>query len=397
MGHSSIARITSLAAAGSLFLCSGAGAETTVVPQASIKYEYNSNVFEVPPGDPLLVAQGDLQRADTTEYFIGGVTFVGNYDQQKVTLNLQGREIRYNHYTRLDHSEYLGDARLDWVLNSRIDGDLDYSRDHSMVAFMNRESLQLEVDTSQDASAKVNIKLPSNFKVSGGFENHDVETPLPLFPQAGTIDNTARLGLSYYGQTNLSYGLEFSRIDGKFRNNIEPASYSQSNGDFIFNYGNGTLSKVTGSIGYSSRKDDGIDSTSSGLTGSIAFSRQLTAKTSIKAQLSRGISSYVVGGGAETDTTATLGATWAATYKISVDASISHTHSVFGKQAFGEAIDTGRSDQYSVANLAMTYQFLRWLAVRPYARYEKRQSNTAEFTYDGSLIGIELAGKYGQH
>ncbi|HEY0802272.1 MAG TPA: hypothetical protein VGD54_15650, partial [Steroidobacteraceae bacterium] len=35
-------------------------AEISAVPDASIKYEYNSNIFAVPAGDALLVSQGDL-------------------------------------------------------------------------------------------------------------------------------------------------------------------------------------------------------------------------------------------------------------------------------------------------------------------------------------------------
>lgn len=371
-----------------------ADAEFAAVPEGSIRYEYNSNIFAVPPGDPLLVAQGDLQRSDTTSTLVGGVVFNGTWGLQKLTAKFEGREVYYGHYTQLNHSEYLGDLDFHWTFNSRLDGDFDVRRDHSMAAFMDRETTQLEVDTTQDAIANLNFKFASDFRLEAGFTNHDVETPLQGYPDAKVLENTQRLAVRYLGVSNLSFGIEGSRLEGRFSGSIDPSTYDQDNEDFVFTYAAGSFSKINGSIGYSSRKDDISNVTTSGVTGAIGFSRQLTGKTSINGEVRRAINIFVVGGGSEIDTSESLGANWEATSHITVTGNVGHIHSVYGQQAVTDMVDEGRTDQYSFVSLSVSYQIFRWLSLRPYGRYETRHSNKAEFTYDGSIVGVELRGQY---
>jgi hypothetical protein len=372
-----------------------AHAEIKAVPEASIDYEHNSNIFAVPAGDPLLVAQGDLTRADTISTYQAGVTVKGAWGLQKLKAQFEGREIRYNHYSELNHSEYLGDVDFQWVLAQLCDGNFDVRRDHRMAPFMNRESTVLEVDTNQDETANINFKVLSDYRLEAGVLNHDSKTPLQGFANSEILENTERLALRYTGVRNLSYGLEISQLNGEFKDSVSPSKYKQDNADLVFGYGaEASISQLSGSIGYSKRTYDGTDATTSGFTGSIDYSRQVTAKTAIKAEVRRAINIYVVGGGTETDTSASLGATWAATALITVAANASHVHSAFGQQAGGAAPDGGRSDQYSAVNLSVGYQWLRWLSLRTYGRYETRHSNRDNFGYDGTVVGIELRGQY---
>jgi hypothetical protein len=383
------------AAAVSLMGLGVAGAEIKAVPQASIDYEHNSNIFAVPAGDPLLVAQGDLTRADTIGTYMVGVNVTGAWGLQQLSAQFEGREIRYNHYTQLNHSEYLGAVDFHWSLGQLFDGNFDVRRDHRMAPFMNRESTQLEVDTNQDETANINFKISGDFRLEAGYLNHDSKTPLQGFENSEVEENTERLALRYTGVRSLSYGLEISQLNGEFKNSVNPSKYKQDNYNFVFGYGaTGSISQLTGSLGYSKREYDGSDATTSGLTGSIAYARQVTAKTAIKAELRRAINIYVVGGGTETDTSASLGATWAATGLITVAANTTYIHAAYGPQAGGAAQDLGRSDQYTQVNLSVGYQMLRWLSLRPYGRYETRHSNRGNFGYDGTVVGIELHGQY---
>jgi hypothetical protein len=263
-----------------------------------------------------------------------------------------------------------------------------------MALFMNRESTVLEVDTTQDATANFNLKFAGDYRLEAGILNHHVDTPLQGFPNAAILENTERLAVRNLSVKNLSYGIEYSYMQGEFSSSVIPSKYRQYNADLVFTYGAGSDSKLNGSIGYSNRKDDATDSSTSGLTGSIGYARQLTGKTSMTAELRRAINIYVVGGGSEVDTSGSLGVNWSATRLINVTASVSHTHSAYGQQAAANVQDNGRSDDYTAVNLALDYQIRRWLSLRPYTRYETRHSNRAEFTYDGTLIGVELRGQY---
>jgi hypothetical protein len=319
----------------------------------------------------------------------------GAWGLQKLIANFEAREIRYSHYTDLNHTEYLGDVDFHWTLGQLFDGNFDVRRDHRMALFMNRESTALEVDTVQDETANINFKISSDFRLEAGYLNHDSKTPLQGFADAEIEENTERLALRYTGVKDLSYGLEVSRLNGEYKDSITPSKYHQDNVDLVVGYGaTGSISQLSGSVGYSKREYDGSDATTSGITGSIAYARQVTAKTAVKAELRRAINIYVVGGGTETDTSASLGATWAATGLITVAANTAYIHAAFGPQAAGAAQDAGRSDNYNQVNLSVGYQMLRWLSLRTYGRYETRHSNRGNFDYDGTIVGIELRGQY---
>jgi len=372
-----------------------ARAEIKAVPEASIDFQHNSNIFAVPAGDPLLIAQGDLTRADTISTYQAGVAVNGAWGLQKLTAKLEGREIRYNHYSDLNHSEYTGDVDFHWSLGQLFEGNFDIRRDHRMAVFMNRESTTLEVDTSQDETANVNFKISSDFRLEAGYSNHDTKTPLQGFADAEIEENTERLAFRYTGVRNLSYGIEVSRLNGEFKDSVNPSKYKQDNAGLVFGYGTmGSISQLSGSVGYSRREYDGSNADSSGITGSIAYERQVTAKTGIKAELRRAINIYVVGGGTETDTSASLGATWAATSLITVAANTTYIHAAYGPQSAGVAQEAGRSDDYTQVNLSVGYQVLRWLSLRPYGRYETRHSNRENFGFNGTIVGIELRGQY---
>lgn len=372
-----------------------ARAELKFVPQASIDFEHNSNIFAVPAGDLVLVEQGDLTRGDTISTYQIALAVNGNWGQQKLTALFEGREIQYAHYTRLTHQEYLGDLDYFWALGDLFDGNFDVRRDKRQALFMNRESTALEVDTTQDETANINFKLASRFRIEAGVIVHNSKTPLQGFEDSEVNENTERVAVRRLGAGNLSYGVEVSRLNGEFKESVNPSKYNQNNGLFVFSYGGqGAVSILNGSLGYSKRTYDGSDLTTSGVTGSIGLTRQVSAKTSIKAELKRQINIYVVGGGTETDTSGSLAATWAATGLITVNGELSYTRASFGQQSVADTFDNGRVDSYGDFNLALNYQVLRWLAIRPYGRYDTRSSNRTNFSFNGTIVGIELKGKF---
>jgi hypothetical protein len=378
-----------------LALPGAAWAEIKFIPQASIDYEHNSNIFAVPANDEVLIEQGDLTRGDTIGTYGVALGVNGNWGQQKLTAILDGRDIQYSHYTRLNHKEYLADVDYFWAVGDLLEGNFDVRRDKRMAQFMNRESTALEVDTNQDETANVNFKVTSALRLEAGVIEHNSKTPLPGFENSEVEENTERVAVRRLGTGNLSYGLEISRLNGEFKESVNPSKYNQDNGLFVFGYGaQGAVSILNGSIGYSKRQYDGSDLTTSGVTGSIALTRQVSAKTSLKVELKREINIYVVGGGTETDSSANLGASWAATGLITVNADLSFTHASFGQQSSTDVFDAGRADNYGAVNMAVTYQVLRWLAIRPYGRYDSRHSNRLNFSFDGTIVGIELKGKF---
>ncbi len=378
----------------SLLLAATARAELESVPFVSVDFQHNSNIFAVSAADPILITQGDTTRADSIVTYLAGVDMNGAWGLQKLTAHLEDRQVDYSHYGRLDHNEYRVDVDFHWALGSRFDGNLDVRRDHTMALFKDRESTQLEVDTIQDETANVGFKITNNFRLEAGALNHEAQTPLEGYSDARIIEDTEYVALRYTGVSNLSYGLQYSYLNGEFKDSTNPSKYNQSSEDFVFTYGVAAVAKLDATIGYTKRSYEGINDTTGGITGLIDLSRQLTAKTSITAEVRRAINVYVVGGGSEIDTSESLVAKWLATGRLAVLANVAHTHAVYGQQSTLDSFDSGRSDQYNSVTMSVIYQIKRWLTVRPYGEYETRRSNETLFSYNGTIVGIELRGQF---
>jgi len=383
-----------IAFAACLAEAGAASAEVSVSPRASIDVEYNSNIFSVAPGSPELVAQGDLQRSDTTLNYAAGLTVDGKWGLQQLTANFQGSEIDYVHYTDLDHSEYLGDVAFIWKSNGPFDGKLDVQRNHVMAPFKDTNTTELEVDTIQQFTGTLNVHVLNDFRLESTYSNTDSKTPVPGYPEASVNENTEKVAFLYAGTANLSYGVGGAELEGKYSNSVNPTTYRQSTADIAVDYAVGAFSKINAWLGYSDRTYSSTAQSNSAITGSLEFLRQLTGKTSISVDLSRAINNYVVGGGSEIDTSATLGVNWAATAKITVTAHIAETHSDFGQQSPTITTDAGRVDNFRTASMSLDYQVLRWLTLRAYGQYQSRDSNLYQYIYNASIVGLQMKGQF---
>jgi hypothetical protein len=119
----------------------------------------------------------------------------------------------------------------------------------------------------------------------------------------------------------------------------------------------------------------------------------LTGKTSVYVQFQRLINSYVTAGSSEIDVGGLVGAYWQATPKLGVAVNYSHVRSNFEGETLVNALTLGRKDNSSFSTIEVKYQPLRWLTVRPYIKRQVRESSLEQFTYNDTMVGIELLAK----
>jgi hypothetical protein len=103
------------------------------------------------------------------------------------------------------------------------------------------------------------------------------------------------------------------------------------------------------------------------------------------------VNSYITTGGNELDTTAGFSVAWQATYRTTVRVGYSWTNSSFSQSAVNGQ-DT-RVDHFQAANAEVNYLILRWLSIRPYARYLTRSSSQGLYDFNGTIVGIEIQAK----
>jgi hypothetical protein len=369
--------------------------QSTTDAYATAQIEHDSNIFRVPNSAAAAQLSGDPTLADTDMRYIVGLTGDYLWSLQRLTANLEARRIDYNHFSFLDHFEYLGNIQYDWKASSALDGLLQFREERLAAPFADRQSLTtLELNTDRNLVAKLNYNVNPLWRLDTGVNYHTLETPIPLFPDYTEHEVGTRIGLSYLGVANLTYGIGVDHINGDFSNAVGVAPYTQTTALLKANYIISGLSSLNGSVGYTKRDQNENGGNISTATGDLAYSRQLTGKTSLVVQLSRAVNSYVIGGGSEVDTTGSAALTWRATYKISVTATGGYTRSTFEGEGIPGTVIQGRLDHSPFGSVNLAYQVLRRLQIKGYFSTEHRDSNVELFHYNDTIVGIQLTGHW---
>jgi hypothetical protein len=370
-------------------------AQSMANPYASASVEYDSNVHRLPNSQAAQTYYGDPTLADWDTKIIAGIEDTYLWGQQKFIGKVEARRFQYNHFTDLDHFEYLADLALNWKLSRLFDGLLEFHDERFAAPFVNNNSTTLEVNTDRNIVGNVKYNFTRDWRLDAGVNFHTLSTPLQLYPDYAQHETGSHLGISYLGVANLSYGIAYDHLSGNFSYAPDVGPYSQSSGSFKVNYVLSGLDSLNGAIGYSRRNQTvgnqiGNDNGSvSAVTGSLGYTRQLTGKTSFWLQVVRAINSYAAAGGSEVDTSATMGLSWQATYRLNVSASGGYMRSTFAGQVIPGSTATGRYDHSPSGGLNITYDVLRRLRIKAFFVRQSRSSNYELYSFGDTFAGIQ--------
>ena len=357
--------------------------------EATAKYEYNSNIFDLPAG--YTEAGAPVSKRDDWYQAYGGTLQANDlWDQNKFYATLTGKEFLYDYFTALNHTEYSFDGGLAWKAGTDLDGKFDVTRSHSMVPFTNLLQTQISVTTDQKETAQIGWQFIPDWRVQGVGYYHTDEQPLVGSPDLKLAETSGQLALQYLGRAGLVAGISGTYTRGNYTgsNTIANPDYDQETLQFIATYQVTGSSSFVGQAGYSRRTSTSLFDDTSGPTGRFVYKNQLTPKTSVNVSIERDINSYITNSGSEFDTSAATGVTWQATYKLSVTANYVYTRSLLPDQ--GNTPDTNRIDHLQFVNLKIDYQPLRWLWVQPYANVQTRSSNFIGAAFNSSVYGVSF-------
>lgn len=373
-----------------------AHADGTWTPYAAADIEHDTNIFDLPRSGPTPVGSNGPTYGDT--FLEGRAGLEGTYqlDQQKFFGTAEFRHFAYRNFTELDHNEELLDGGLKWKLNRVVDGSVEYRHEQRMVQFYElSQTTTLILETENLAKASINLNVSPEWRLETHATDRDLDSPRNDIPGLSLHEESIREGVRYLGVANLSAGLDAEYLEGKYEHDptaVTP-NYHQTSLSLAGTYILSGLTNFSGTAGYI-RRVDPTNAGASGLNGSLSYQHYLSGKTSINVQLSRLLSTYVTTGGNEIDSTAGMTVNYQATYKILIRGGYSYTHSSFPQTPIGTTT-FDRVDRFQTGNVDLTYQILRWLSIRPYARYQTRGSNDPMYSFNGTTVGVELlARKY---
>jgi hypothetical protein len=364
-----------------------AGAQATANPYADVHYEHDSNVFRVQNSQANLIAIGDPTLADNDLKTVAGAEGEYLWSEQKLTATIEGRRYDYDHFTALDHNEYLADVALKWKTTSLLDGTLEARQEQLMAPFALGNSAQLTIDVDRKISETLNLNFNPDWRLESGVYSHNLKSPLQDFPDFVEREVGTQLALLNRSVAHLTYGITVDHISGRFENAPDVGTYNQTDAQLTANYAVNALTSFKGAVGYTKR-DQVLDSVSAA-TGMLGYSRQLTGKTTFTLNVTRAINSYVAAGGSEIDTSATVGLNWQATYKIAATASGGYMHSTFVGQFVPGSLANGRADTLPTGALGLNYQIFRHAILKAYLQKQSRSSNIDVYNFSDTTVGVE--------
>ena len=368
-------------------------ADVTGEASARVQYESNSNVLNrqdtsFGPGTD------NLRRSDT--YISEGATF-GLHDfvgRQDLFLTASVTKFQYDHLTELDNTGYTFDGGMNWELNRILNGNIEVGRTRAMTPFLDTSSSTLSQTTDQRESAGARLKIASNWRLDGTGSTHTSEQSQAVGPETRLSEQSGTVALNYLGFGNFTSGVDAGYLSGKYTGggptNLQP-SYHQITFDLLGAYKASGRSSFTGSVGYSTRESASGANSTSGTTGDISFLDQLTPKTSFSVDVRRAINSYLTNAGSEIDTSAAVGATWLATFKLDVHLGYTYMYREFPNQTpAGYPVGTKLEEAQQAVTLDLNYHPTRWLDIRVYGNVLTRDANAAEDKFNATIYGISF-------
>jgi hypothetical protein len=398
-----------LAAACALAGSPGAWALTDFSPYATVGVEHNSNVFARSPTDPPFAATGNTQLADTLFRYLGGGDLDLAWERDRLRLNAEAQHFNYSHFSALDHTEYKFSGDFDWHLGPVVDGSLVYKQSHIMSPLQDTLSDQLELQTDKTGTATVRVLITPEWRFDAAPTWHQLDTPLPQYPQFGLHETGAAASLNYLGINKLTAGLRGEYTDGSYGHILGATNYRQSTEQLTADYKLTGFSSFDGQLGFTQRNSSLVNPADAALiggggvgfvgrttafTGSLGFTRQLSVKTAVNLRVFREISSYTAGANSEIGTGGEAGITWSPDVKFTFSLHYrQETQSIQGALVIDNGVGN-RVDHLRTGEFYVKYHFTQWLTLRPYVTRDDRGSNVQNASYNATLVGVDLTARW---
>ena len=366
---------------------------------ASLGFTHDSNVYRVPNGI------GDNY---TTASLLGG--FDQPIGRQRVYGTARVGYSKYQDQSVLDNTSYAVNAGWDWATIEKLSGNLNASASQSL-ATQNGNSIQPTTGRNllkvEQLNGSVRWGGDGVLSLFGNYGHSRVSfSAIQSLPSESTGD-TASVGVNYRLGASVSVGsaLRFTHTQSPYAiavvsNPSGPGDYraDSSNGrnlDLLANWTYSAQTSVAARLSWTRQTYSSSNRDFSGVTGSLLGRYAPTAKLAFSASIARdagtngslfnvvnpstGDQTTFVSENSTTTDSLSLGATYAATAKISANAGFQYRRSTY------DAGGTDFADNFRRATLGVTYAVTR--AGLLACNFSRDSRNSIVNAYDANVFG----------
>jgi exopolysaccharide biosynthesis operon protein EpsL len=262
---------------------------------AGISLVRDSNLFRLPKSALL---QDGTSRADTLRQLSVGGKAGFQASLQRFSLEAAVLDNHYQSNSYLDNTSYNALGRWDWQVGERVAGNLKYNYRRSLADFGDRQRESRDLLTERSPSLNVNWRIGNEYLLGGELSRQDLRHS---DPSQSLLDNqldSAALTFAFTTGSTNSIGAQIRQTNSKYRlpqtlaGQTFSNDYQQTDLGFVASWQLTGLTRVNGSVGYSSRKQDDFSSRDfSGITGRGSLEWSPTAKTVVRFGVGRQLAS----------------------------------------------------------------------------------------------------------
>ncbi|MEO6030965.1 MAG: hypothetical protein ABIP61_03520 [Burkholderiaceae bacterium] len=339
---------------------------------ASQAFTRDSNVYRLPTG----VTPTSGGRGDT----YSSTTLLGGFDQpigrQRVHASASVSANRFQDHNSLNNTGYGLDAGWDWATIEKLSGNVFVGLNQSLASLENATLIPLggrNLVKTQQFGGRVQWGGASLLTLQANYAHSTVDYSAPSYAELESSQDSVGLGAYYQlsGALRLGTGLRFSHGE------TGRTSVNKTDGhnlDLTADWQSGGRTSANARVSWTRQSNSVVGGRDfSGLTGALGASYAPTAKLAFSAALSRdagvyssfynlnnaGVGAPIFGLSENSQATnaLSLGARYAATAKINVNAGAQYRQAHLVDAAGAESTDTLRS-----MSLGATYAIARnWL------------------------------------
>ena len=354
---------------------------------AGLGYFHDDNLFRLPDDWPAF----GQQRGDSARTAQIGLLFDRRYSLQTFSAHAKLSRVKFNRFQQLDYDGKDGRFNWNWQLGSHLDGNIGATYLQMLAPYTDFRSDQRNLRVQRRQYADGGWRMHPSWRVRAGFARDTYRYDLPLQSINNRKEDTAEAGFDYLPKSGSQVGLVARRIRGRFEHgSLFGVSRTEDNFDqdelkarVLWLASGSTV--VQGLAGYARRSYPAPNghASSSGFNGRVTATHEPRGKLRYTAAVWREfapIESNVVA--YSLNKGASLGAGYAATGKLRVDANFSYEKRGYNARAALNQVQD-LDDSLRTRQLSATWNARRTLDVT--AAYTRQARSGSPFLGLGSF------------
>ena len=362
----------------------------TFTPYVTYGVYYDANLLRQPDA----VKQSGAAVSDRWTRAAAGLRIDKELGRQRLTADLSANHFSYDHFDQFNNDGKDLLANWKWVAGNQFSGNVGTNYSEGLTPFDDYRSVERSIRTQQKNYVDGSWRFHPSWQLNAGHTRYDLQYDLPAQrPSERKLDMTD-VGVDYLAPSGNKVGVVLRHINGDYeyasinsytQNEVKAKVDWQLTGKTMVQFLGGWAKREYAS---NPQRDSTVPSARVTAywkaTGKTAFSlgvwRELGATDDLAANYARnqGVS---------------LGSTWDATSKISVDGLILTEKRDYNGVAVIDGIaPSQRDDRYRNVMLGVTYKPTTHFRIRASAYRSTLDSNVASASY--KTDGVQLTTRY---